>query len=1133
MSRSAAFGLLVAAGVLTFWNSLSTPFVYDDAATVTNNLTIREWRTALSPPPHDTPVSGRPIVNLSLAVNYALGGLEPRGYHVANVVIHVACALLLFEIVRVTLTRRSAEASRSVRGAGAPHATHSAHATLTAAFFAALIWLVHPLDSEPADYVTARTESLMALFLLLTLYCANRAYRDRQPIWDVLAVASCALGMLCKETMAVAPLIVAGYDRVFLFGSVREAWRSRWRLYAGLAMCWAALAWTLWTGPRSGSVGLKADAGLVQVTSASTYLMNQVVMIAHYLKLVVWPSALVLDYGVPRGLSLSEIIVPAVLLALVLVGAIVAGRRRPDLAFLAAVVVITLAPTSSVVPIHTEVGAERRMYLPMMAIAVLAVGLSVALWRKYVGTKHDRAGAITAACLCGVLALLTIQRNAEYSSPLTMWQSVVDRWPHGRARYNLSLALKSVGQDDESLAMLRSAVEDYPDARSILGFRLLDAGKTDEGIAELRAFLRERPSHANAPLAHGRIADALFGRQQYAEAVTEYREYLSRRSDQATAWTNYGIALAATGQNGEAVKAFSKAAAIEPDSASVHRNLANALLDGRDFAGAVREATEAARLAPGDKVVAEILGLARAGQQGEHGGHQPEARPLPSDDVVAASKRPVPLRSGIGSAHDAVSTKSTQAQAFYDQGLAYLHSYWWLEAARSFNQALMLDAKLALAQAGLSIAYTELNAPAAAREALASAQTLAAGATEHDRVHVELRSMQFAAEEAGTWDQAALARYREALDRAVASLPADEELWLLRGLAESQDPAERGQGSPESAVRFYEKALGLNPSHFAAHHYLTHAYENAGRINEALAEGSTYAKMAPGVPHARHMYGHNLRRAGRIGEAIAEFEKADALETGYFKAERIPVSFDWHYQHNVDLLATSYQYVGKMAKAEALLRTSFGIESGSEEQEFNKREYPVFLLARGRNRDALATATMMAAHPSPIVSAAGHVMVGRARLALGEYQAGADEANIALRQMRASPLGAGIVAAALQQLQGEFFLRTGQRDKGRATLQDVVKKVRAAPGPDAWTQALFTLESIARVAREVGDWDLAGWTAAQMLEHDPNYAGTHLAIGLVAQHRGDQTAAHAAFDRARQYWKDADAELPEWQVLRR
>src|SRR5262249_31547936 len=156
--------------------------------------------------------------------------------------------------------------------------------------------------------------------------------------------------------------------------------------------------------------------------------------------------------------------------------------------------------------------------------------------------------------------------------------------------------------------------------------------------------------------------------------------------------------------------------------------------------------------------------------------------------------------------------------------------------------------------------------------------------------------------------------------------------------------------------------------------------------------------------------------------------------------------------------------------------------------------------------------TTMAAQRSPIVSAAGHVMSGRARLALGEFQAAADEANTALRQMRASPLGAGIVANALQHPQGEFFLPTGQREKGRAALEDVAKKVRAAPGPDAWTQALFTLESMASAARDVGDWDFAAWAAGQMRDHDPNYGGTQFALGLVAQHKGDQTSARAAFD---------------------
>jgi tetratricopeptide (TPR) repeat protein len=284
--------------------------------------------------------------------------------------------------------------------------------------------------------------------------------------------------------------------------------------------------------------------------------------------------------------------------------------------------------------------------------------------------------------------------------------------------------------------------------------------------------------------------------------------------------------------------------------------------------------------------------------------------------------------------------------------------------------------------------------------------------------------------------------------------------------------------------------------------------------------------MAPGVPHARHMDGHNLRRAGRIDEAITEFAAADALETAYFAAEKIPVEYDWHYQHNLDLLATSYQYIGQMRKAEALFTRSFAIASTLVVQEFNKREWPVFLLARGRTQEALAAASVLAAHRSPVVSATGHIEAARARLVLGQFKEAADEGNTALRLMRGTE-GAGIVADALQAFQGEFLLRTGKADTARPMLEDVVRKARARPGPDAWVQTLFTIESIARTARLVGDWDFAAWSARQMLEHDPNYAGSHYALALVAEHRGDAQTARAERALAEKYWKNADSGLAE------
>ena len=467
--------------------------------------------------------------------------------------------------------------------------------------------------------------------------------------------------------------------------------------------------------------------------------------------------------------------------------------------------------------------------------------------------------------------------------------------------------------------------------------------------------------------------------------------------------------------------------------------------------------------------------------------------------VIQLAQKPVPLRSGIGVAHESVTTSSKRAQAFYDQGLAYLDSYVWLEAARSFNTALTVDPNLAMAYVGLSVAYTELNDTSAASDALKLAKALAPKLSERERLRIAARALQMDAEAAPA-DPSKLAAYRAALDAALQKYPKDEELLLARGRAESRDPADRGQGSGTASVAFYTKALALSPDHFAAHHFLAHAYENTNQAQPALAEASAYAKMAPNIPHARHMHGHELRRVGRVDEAIAEFRASDDLDRAYMKAEGVTTEFDWHFQHNLDLLATSYQYLGKNAEAEALFKQSFAIPSTLAEQEFNKREWPVFLIAQGRAQEALDAARTLIAHRSPLVQATGHIEAGEARLALKQLRDAGDEYNAALRLMRGAE-GAGLLADALRQLQGGLLLQSGRAAEGRAALQQAAKDVRGRPGPDAWVQATFALEAMARTARNAGDWELAEWMARQMIDHDPNYAGSRQALDLVEEHK--------------------------------
>jgi hypothetical protein len=154
-------------------------------------------------------------------------------------------------------------------------------------------------------------------------------------------------------------------------------------------------------------------------------------------------------------------------------------------------------------------------------------------------------------------------------------------------------------------------------------------------------------------------------------------------------------------------------------------------------------------------------------------------------------------------------------------------------------------------------------------------------------------------------------------------------------------------------------------------------------------------------------------------------------------------------------------------------------------------------------------------------------------LADGRFKEAADAANAALRELKSASDGQALVATAFEELQGEFFLRTGQREKGRTMLDQVIQKLRAAPGPDEWSQALFTLEAIAEAAREAGDWEYAGRVAKEMLAHDQYYGGTHYALALSAEHAGDVKAARVESELAKKYWSKADANLPELRVADR
>jgi Tfp pilus assembly protein PilF len=581
--------------VAAYWNSFQGAFVFDDIYAVVENPTIRSlW--PLGPVLDSThigsPTDGRPVVNLSLAVNYALGGLNPWGYHAVNLAVHILAALMLFGVVRRTLLLPS------LRDRFAGRST-------TLALAAALIWAVHPLQSESVTYVSQRAESLAALLYLAVLYGCIRAFAgERGVTWQVLAVAACLVGMATKETLVSAPLIVLLYDRTFVSLSFREAIKRHWKLYLSLAATWGLLAaLVIRAEGRGGTVGI--GHGI----SSWDYARTQFGAIAHYLRLCFWPHPLCLDYGTGLATRAWDIVPYAILVGLLLAGTVVALRFLPWAGFLGVFFFATLAPSSSVIPVVTQTMAEHRMYLPSAAVVVLAVLLAQWAWRRCLpplpsagrGRRVVR-WAVPMAIVCGLVAggiYLTLLRNRDYRSQFSILEDNVRKAPdNARAWCTFGTELAAVGRTAEAIAHYEQALKlkpDYAEAHNNLGMAFISQGRTVAAIVQYEQALRLRPDY---PKAHNNLGNALASQGRLAEAVAHYERVLKLKPDFAEAHNNLGVALATQGRMGEAITHFKRSVQLKPDYAKAHYYLGKALAGQGKIDDAIAHLEWAVQLRP-------------------------------------------------------------------------------------------------------------------------------------------------------------------------------------------------------------------------------------------------------------------------------------------------------------------------------------------------------------------------------------------------------------------------------------------------------------------------------------------------------------------------------------------------------
>ena len=622
-SQSSAWlllGLIVAAGLAVYWNSLGNPFLFDDRPTIADNPFIRSlstfWHTDKG-----SALTGRPIVGFTFALNYALGGLDVLGYRLVNLGLHLACGLLLFGVVRRSLNLPSMRARFGAASNGI-------------ALAVGLIWIVHPLNTEVVDYLTQRTESMMAVSYLLTMYAAVRSLESIRPlVWQAIAVLACAIGMLCKEPMITAPLMVVLFDMVFGFSSVIDAFKRRWPFYLGLAATWIFVAYSVSSASRELSGGYATTH-----VSAWSYLLNQSAVITHYLELVVWPQRLVAYYGWSLPATVSGVLPNLLFIGACLAAAVLLFIRRPRLGFLALWFFVTLAPTSSFAPIAAEVGADRRMYVPLMGLVTLLV---VAGW-LLLERRAVRAFAALILIVSVALGMRTMARNRDYADELRLSQSTLEAWPSAVAHDMVGVSLAKLGRHDEAVRELRQAVGEYPPSGYDLGAQLFVTGQLDEAASILQRFVQDEPGmfttsaahtvlgrvrvaqHREAdaaaeftkalsgpmpdPQAHVLLAEQLLDQQDYAAAIDHYRAYLETAPRDGRAFGNLGIALASAHRTAEAVAAFRRSADLQPGNPGARENLAQMLIETGDAAGAAAAAQEAISLNAMSPLAHDLLG---------------------------------------------------------------------------------------------------------------------------------------------------------------------------------------------------------------------------------------------------------------------------------------------------------------------------------------------------------------------------------------------------------------------------------------------------------------------------------------------------------------------------------------------
>ena len=584
--------IIAAAAILTYANSLTAPFVFDDTHNIVENPHVRMTGLSIdSLIDAATVQTRRPVASITFALNYYFHGYDVTGYHVVNIAIHILAGFLMFLVVRHTLGLMNIERRDMVAG------------------LAALVWLVNPVHTQSVTYIVQRMTALATLFFLLALYLyikgrlRQRTGRPLGILFFVLCGLSGILAVLSKQIAATLPFFILVYEWYF-FQDLDRAWikkQAKW--IGGAVVAIGALAAIY--------LGASPVEKIMAMYNTQDFTMGQRLLteprvIFLYLSLLFFPhpARLNLDYDFPVSVSLIDPFTTLVsILGLIglVTAAVVTAKKQRLVSFAVVWFLGNLAIESSFIGLALVF--EHRTYLPsVFVVAALA-------WAAITYIRPRRPLAVGLLCALTILwGFWTYQRNAVWADEVTLWRDVINKSPnHARAHYNLGHALDMAGKIDTAIPYYRRAI-------------LLD------------------PSDIKP---HNNLS-AIFLRQNRTDmAIQHALEALRLAPDCAESLTNYGVAMMKTRQTERAIISFEAALQADPMFEKAHNNLGVALFQTGDMSKAIIHFKAALRINPSYTDAGKNLEKAEAARKnrGQEAALKQEAGAVNPEDPVAAFSR--------------------------------------------------------------------------------------------------------------------------------------------------------------------------------------------------------------------------------------------------------------------------------------------------------------------------------------------------------------------------------------------------------------------------------------------------------------------------------------------------------------